>query len=126
MSILPNAVSLNVAVGSQISQTYQFKNSDGSLMNITGKVFEFVIRSDPSEGHAVTPVVSVTSTASTASGTITVNTLTSTILVTVTATAMATLTQKQYVYTLWMDQNLSDATAMVSGTLFAFFPAAQF
>lgn len=126
MNVLPNAVSLNVAVGSQLNQSYQLKNSDGSLMDLTGKVFEFVIRNDPSEAHTATPLVSITSTASTASGTITVNTTTSTVLVSVSALAMATLTQKQYVYTLWMDQDLSDATAMVAGTLFAFFPAAQF
>lgn len=126
MANLPNAASLSVAVGSQLNQTYQFKNSDGTLMDITGKVFEFVIRADPVELGVTTPLVSVTSTASTASGTITVNTLTSTVLVSVSATAMATLTQKQYVYTLWMDQHLSDATAMVSGALLAILPAAQY
>lgn len=126
MGTLPNAVSLTVAVGSQLNQTYQFTNADGTLMNITGKVFEFNIRNDPSEAKTVTPVATVTSTASTSAGTITVNTATSTVLVSVSALAMANLTQKSYVYTLWMDQNLSDATAMVSGTLFAVFPAAQF
>lgn len=126
MGNLPNAISLSVAVGSQLNQTYQFKNDDGSLMNITGKVFEFVIRSDPSEAHVVTPVAVVTSSASTSAGTITVDTATSTILVSVSALAMANLTQKSYVYTLWMDQNLSDATAMVNGTLFAMLPAAQY
>ncbi len=126
MSNLPNALSLNVAIGSQFTQTYQFKNADGSLMNIVGKVFEFVIRNDPIEAHSTTPAVSVTSTASTASGTIAIDTSTSSILVTVTSAGMSALSQKQYVYTLWMDQNLGDATAMVSGTLFANYPAAQF
>lgn len=126
MGVLPNALSLSVAVGSQLNQTYQFLNSDGTLMNIVGKIFEFNIRNDPIEAKTVTPVASVTSTVSTASGVITVNTLTSTVLVSVSSSAMSNLTQKQYVYTLWMDQNLADATAMVSGTLFANFPAAQF
>lgn len=126
MNLLPNAISISAAVGSQLNQSYQLQNSDGTLMNINGKIFEFNIRNDPLEAKSVTPLVSVTSTASTAAGTITVNTLTSTVLVSVTATAMAGLAQNQYTYTLWMDQNLADATALVAGTLAAFLPAAQF
>lgn len=114
------------AVGSQINQTYQLINDDGTLMNITNKTFEFVIRSDPSQANAVTPLVSVNSTTSTSAGFITVTTLTSTLLVSVSASAMAGLTQQQYYYTLWMDQGLADATALVNGTLFAEFVAARF
>lgn len=119
MATLPNALSLTVAVGSQINQSYVMRNSDGSLMNLTGKTFEFAIRTDPVQTSATSPLVSVNSTTSTASGSITVNTVTATVAVTVTATAMAALGQKLYYYTLWMDPTLADATAMVAGTLFA-------
>lgn len=126
MGILPNAISLLAPVGSQLNQSYQLLNDNGTLMNITNKTFEFVIRTDPSQTGVSTPVASVNSTVSTASGFITVTTNTSTLLVTVSATVMKTLTQQQYFYTLWMDQNLADATALVTGTLFAEFVAAQF
>lgn len=126
MANLPNAISLVAAIGSQFNQTYQMYNDDGTLMNITNKTFEFVIRTDPSQTGITVPVASVNSTTSTASGFITVNTLTSTILVTVAATTMAALTQQMYVYTLWMDQNLADATALVNGTMFAELVAARF
>lgn len=121
MPNLPNPASIMAAVGSQLNMTYVLKNDDNTLMDITGKTFEFSIRTDPSQTSATAPLISVTSTASTASGTITVTTASSTVLVSVSATAMATLTQKQYYYTLWMDQGLADATAMVFGTLFAEF-----
>ena len=101
-------------------------NDNGTLMNITNKTFEFVIRTDPIQTSVSTPVASVSSVSSTASGFITVNTGTSTVLVTVSPSAMSNLTQQGYVYTLWMDQNLPDAAALVSGTLFAEFVAATF
>lgn len=126
MGNLPSAVSLAAAIGSQLNQTYQFYNDDGTLMDITNKTFEFVIRTDPSQTGITVPVVSVNSTSSTASGFITVTTSTSTLLVTVSASAMASLSQQMYVYTLWMDQNLADATALVNGSLFAGLVASQF
>ena len=126
MANLPNAVSIVAAIGSQFNQTYQLLNDDGSTMNITGKIFEFIIRTDPIQSGISTPAASVTSTASTASGTITVTVSTATLLVSVSALATALLSQQQYFYTLWMDQGLSDATALVSGTFFAELTAAQF
>lgn len=123
MPNLPNPASIMASVGSQLNMTYVLKNDDNTLMNITGKTFEFAIRTDPSQTSATAPLISVTSTASTSSGTITVTTASSTVLVTVSAPAMALLTQKQYYYTLWMDPGLGDATAMVAGTLFAEFIA---
>ena len=119
MSSLPNLLSLSVAVGSQFSESFVFQNEDKSLMNLTGKIFEFSIRTDPIQTSATAPVVSVNSTSSTANGTITVNTFTATVTVTVTATGMALLSQRQFFYTLWMDEGLADATAMVSGSMFA-------
>lgn len=119
MANLPNPLSLTLAVGGQFSNVYTITNDDGSLMNLVGKTFEFAIRADPSQATSVPPLISVNSTTSTSSGTITVNTSTSQVTVTITATAMAALSQTQYYYTLWMDPTLADATALVSGSLFA-------
>jgi hypothetical protein len=121
MGFLPNLASLTAAVGSQLNVTYVLHNDDDTLMNITNKTFEFSIRTDPGQLSATPPLVSVNSTASTASGTIAVTTNTSTVAVSVSAAAMNTLTQRQYFYTLWMDQGQNDATAMVSGVLFVQF-----
>ena len=121
MGVLPNSASITAAVGSQLNMVYVLQNDDGTPMNITNKTFEFSVRADPSQTTAVAPLISVNSTASTPSGTIVVTTNTSTVAVSVSAGAMSALTQKQYYYTLWMDQGLADATAMVAGTLFAQF-----
>lgn len=121
MGFLPNAASIAAAVGSQLNMTYALHDDSGALMNITNKIFEFSIRTDPIQTSATAPLISVNSTSSTASGTIVVNTNTATVSVSVSATAMAGLTQKLYYYTLWMNQGLGDATALVSGTLFAQF-----
>lgn len=121
MGVLPNAASITAAVDSQLNMTYVLHDDSNALMNITNKTFEFAIRTDPIQTSATPPLISVNSTASTSSGTIVVTTNTSTVAVSVSAPAMATLTQKLYYYTLWMNQGLGDATAMVSGTLFAQF-----
>ena len=119
MAFLPNPLSMNVAVGSDLSNVYTLQNDNGTLMNLVGKTFEFSIRTDPAQTSATAALISVNSTSSTSSGSITVNTFTSQVTVVLTATAMATLSQNQYYYTLWMDPGLADATAMVSGTMFA-------
>jgi hypothetical protein len=125
MGALPNFISISAGIGSQFNQSYQMFNDDGTLMSITNKIFEFVVRTDPSQLSAQNPVISVNSVSSTSSGFITVTTGTSTVLVSVSPTSMSGLIQQQYYYTLWMDQDLPDATALVSGTLFAANIAAQ-
>ena len=119
MAQLPNPISIEAAVGSQFNVTYVLQNDNGTLMDITNKTFEFSVRSDTIQTSALPPLISVNSTANTNSGGITVTVNTATVLVTVSASAMALLVQKLYYYTLWMDQGLTDATAMVSGTMFA-------
>lgn len=104
--------------GSVWSYTFQLLNDDGTLMNIIGKTFELVVRT--SVRAAGSPLYSVSNTASTASGTITVNTGTSTIQVTVNPAATNLLVANTvYSTTLWMDPSLSDATALLTGTLTA-------
>lgn len=118
MSTLPNVFSIQMGVGSQWSQNYVLQNADGSLPDLTGKIFEFVVRNDPSELSSVTPVIKVTTTPG-SQGQITVNLTTATVSVTLAPVATAALTQKTYSYSLWMDQGLTDATAWVTGTVFA-------
>lgn len=119
MPALPNAFSIQMGVGSQWSQAYTFQNADGSLIDLTTKTFEFVVRTDPSELTATTPLIKVTTTSGT-QGVITVNTSTATATVTLSPTATAVLAQQAYPYSLWMDPGLTDATAWVTGTVFAF------
>lgn len=119
MGFLPTIQSISESVGGQFNNVYTLLNDDNTLMNISGKTFEFSIRTDPFQTSAISPLISVNSTSSTANGAITVNTLTSQVSVVVTSTAMAKLTQAQYYYTLWMDPGLADATPVVAGPLFA-------
>lgn len=116
MAALPNVFSIQMGIGSTWTQNYTIQNADGSAFNTTGKTWEFVIRNDPSESTSTTPVVKVTGTSG-SQGVVTV--LNNVVTVSLTAAATAALTQKSYVYSLWMDPGLSDATAWVTGTVFA-------
>lgn len=118
MPALPNQLQVNAAAGSQWVTTYQLQNDDGTLMAISGKTFEFVIRPNPSD-TAEPAMVAVNSTASTAQGYITVTTATSTVQVVLSPTATALLGQGARPYTLWMDPGLPDATALVDGICFS-------
>lgn len=114
--MLPNLYNIQTASGSQYSVSFTIKNDDGSLANITNKTFEFVVRDRTDSPN--TPIFSVNSTSSTGNGTITVNTTTSVVSVTLTPAAVNLITTGGGPYTLWMDPNLSDATALVVGTFF--------
>lgn len=102
--------------GSQWVYSFQLQNDDGTLMNITNKTFELVVRTS---SRASSPVFTVTTTSG-ANGQITVNTATSTIQVVASPTATALLTGTDvYAVALWMDPNLTDATALLTGTMTA-------
>ena len=116
MPTLPNTFSIQMGIGSQWQQSYTLQNSDGTPFNTSGKIFSFVVRNDPTETGTVTPAIRVTTTPG-AQGQVTV--IGSTVTVTLLPSATAGLTQKTYSYSLWMDQGLSDATAWVTGTVFA-------
>jgi hypothetical protein len=101
--------------GSQWAATFQFLNSDGSLMNITGKTFEYVLRISSSISGA--PALYISSSASSANGSITITTGTSSILAVITPTGMNTLEPNTiYAATLWMDPGNTDATVMANGS----------
>lgn len=123
MPVLPNQVQANAAAGGQWTETYTLQNNDGTLMNLTGKSFEFVVR--PSVTDTTEPAkVAVNSTAANAQGYITVTANTSTVQVVLSPTATALLGKSAYPYALWMDPGLPDATPVVAGTFFTSLVAA--
>lgn len=115
---LPNQVNAQAASGSQWSVTYTLTNDDGSVMAITGKTFEFVVR--PSVTDTTEPAeVSVNSTAANAQGSMTVNTAAGTVQVVLNPAATQLLaTSGGGPYSLWMDPGLPDATCLVTGTFY--------
>jgi hypothetical protein len=120
---LPNRLNTTSAAGSQWAWSYQLQNDDTTLMNITGKSFEFVIR--PTVADVTEPaLIAVNSTASNAQGYITVTPSTSTVLVVLSPTATALIGANSYPYALWMDPGLPDATNLVGGTFFSSLVAA--
>lgn len=118
MPTLPNQLNISDQVaGSQWPRSYQLQNDDGSLIDITGATFEFVIRTDSTD--TTTPaLVTVSSAAATAQGYITVTVATSTLLVVLSPTATALLGQSAYPYALWMAPGTPAATDLVTGTSF--------
>lgn len=111
---LPNFFSVVAAIGSQWSQVYLLTNDDGSLTNIANKTFELVIR----DRNTSATILSINSTTSTSAGNITVSTSASTLQPILTPAATSLLTEIGGNYTLWMDPNLPDATALVAGVFY--------
>lgn len=115
--LLPNNYTVVTALGSQWSALFTIYNDDGTLADLTNKIFELVVRDRLGRSSRVT--FTVNSTASTTYGTIIPNITNSTIQVIVTPAATSLVVEGGGPYTLWMDQGLSDATALVTGTFFA-------
>ena len=115
--LLPNNYTVVAAADSQWSLTFTIQNDDGTVADITNKVFEFVVRDRLNRAGKI--LFSVNSTASTAYGTITVTVATATVQVILTPTATGSIPEGGGPYTLWMDQNLPDATALVTGIFYA-------
>lgn len=115
--LLPNNYTIVTALGSQWSAIFTIYNDDGTLADLTNKIFELVVRDRLGNSSRVT--FSVNSTASTTYGTIVPNLVNSTIQVIVTPAATNLIVEGGGPYTIWMDQGLSDATALVTGVFFA-------
>ena len=115
--LLPNLYNIQAPSNSQFSVVFTIQNDDGTLADITGKIFEFVVR-DRLNANSSKVLVSVNSSTATSNGYITVTTAASTVEVVLTAVGVGLITDGGGPYTLWMDQGLSDATAMVTGTFF--------
>lgn len=118
MPTLPNQLNISSqAAGSQWTQGYLLQNDDGSILNIAGATFEFVIR--PNSADTTTPaLVAVNSTASTVQGYITVTVATATLIVVLSPTATGLLGQSAYPYSLWINPGTVNATDLVTGTSF--------
>lgn len=115
--LLPNNYTIVTAAGSQWSSIFTIYNDDGTLANLTNKTFEFVVRDRLGQPGNV--LFSFTAASPNAYGSMVVNTVNSTIQVIVTPAATLLITEGGGPYTLWMDQNLSDATALVTGVFYA-------
>jgi hypothetical protein len=113
---LPNVVPAYATSGSQWSEGYTFYNDDDTLMDLSTKTFEFVVR--PTVADVTEPAqIAVTSTGATGQGYITVTLATSTVLVVLSDSATALLGQSTRPYALWMDPGGSDQTAVVVGLM---------
>lgn len=117
MATLPNNYTISTAAGSQWSSIFTITNDDGTLANLTNKTFEFVVRDRLSSPGVV--LFSFTSTTPNAYGSMVISLQNSTVQVIVNPAATSLITEGGGPYTLWMDQNLTDATALVVGTFFA-------
>lgn len=116
MPILPNFIPAYATPGSQWATGYTFYNDDDTLMDLTAKTFEFVVR--PNTGDQTEPAqIAVNSTTATSQGYITVTLATSSILVVLSPTATSLLGQSSRPYALWMDPGDTDATAVVVGLM---------
>jgi hypothetical protein len=111
------------AAGSQWVQSFTLKNGDGTLVNLTGMTWEFVIRSNVTDA-TVPPLVKVTTTA-TAQGQIAVDIPTATVTVTLTPAATTLLGKGARPHALWANPGLTTATCWVEGTFNSSLVAAQ-
>lgn len=115
--LLPNNYTVVTAASSQWSLVFTIQNDDGTVADITNKTFEFVVRNRLSRSSVM--LFSVNSIASTTYGTVTVDVPTATLQVILTPVATGSIPEGGGPYTLWMDQGLSDATALVTGVFYA-------
>lgn len=105
------------SAGGQWAATFTLENDDGTPMNIATKTFEFVARTNTAP--AGTPVVTVTSTGAGADGYMVIDVDAATVQVVLTPTATTNASGGGIPYTLWMNPGLTDATALVTGTLYS-------
>ena len=117
MPTLSGLWAANATAGSQWVQTFTLQNDDGSLMDITTKVFEFVVRASATDASP-TPLIKVSSSGATSQGYITVTPDSSSLQVVLSPTATAAIPSSGCWHGLWMDPGLSDATVIVTGPFF--------
>jgi hypothetical protein len=106
-----------VVAGAQWSATFTLLNDDGTLMNISGKTFEFVIRPNAADATAP-PLVKVTA-AATAQGYLTVNAVAATVQAVLAPAATTLLGTGCRPFALWMDPGLPDQTCLVEGPFYS-------
>lgn len=114
---LPLPFTTQAYTGSQWLTVFQFLNSDGTLMDISGYTYQMVLRT--STENTGTPVIVVTSSAPGENGSIVISTVNSTVTVTLTPVATSMLVSgDSYALTLWQDPDLSDASVVVNGSMY--------
>lgn len=114
--LLPNNYTIVSARGSSWSATFTVQNSDGTLADISNKTFEFVVRNRLNPVGVV--LFSVTSTATSTFGGIVVDVEAASVQVVLNVPATEAVPEGGGPYTLWMDQGLPDATALVTGVFY--------
>lgn len=114
---MPQLWAANGSAGSQWVQSFTLTNDDGTLMNIVGKAFEFVIRASATD-TSPTPLAKVSSSAATAQGYITVTTATSSVQVVLSPTTTAGIPSAGPWHALWMDPGLADQTEILYGPFY--------
>lgn len=99
--------------------SFSFKGQDKTTAeDITGRTWEFVIRPSAAD-TSPTAAISVT-TVNSSQGVLSVDVPTATVLVSLTASAVALMgAGAAWSYALWMDPDLTTATARVDGTFTA-------
>ena len=111
---LPSTAQITVPVGAQWKYSFGFTDDDGTRLDISTYTWRFTIR--PSTSDETSPaLITVSSTGATGQGYITATPATSSIQVVLAPAATALLTGTAYVFALWMDPGLSDATPWLSG-----------
>ena len=111
---LPTTAQITVPVGGQWKLSCRFTDDDESPIDISTASWRFSIR--PSAADTSSPaLITVDSVSATGQGYITTTPETSSLLVVLTGAATALLTGTAYVYALWMDPGLTDATPWLSG-----------
>jgi hypothetical protein len=112
-ALLPNNYTIVTAQNSQWSAVFTIYNDDGTLANITNKVFEFIVLNRIST--VSNTLFSFSSVGFSLYGSMVVNTTNSSVQVIVNPAATNLLGEGGGPYTFWMDPNLPDQTALVTG-----------
>lgn len=109
----PSTVNVTNPQGSLVTASYVLANADGSLANLVGATFEYVVRLDPSD-TSVVPLMKLTATP-TSAGSLSVNTGTSTVTVTVNPAGTLTFPPGLYAHALWMNPGTATAQVWLRG-----------
>lgn len=121
--VLPTRWDSEIIIGGKWGPVGAARDNNQQPMALDTKTFELVIRPKVTD-TTQPPLIKVTADTSGAQGYITVDTVAGTLAVTVYATATTLLTPGVWVYELWMNPGMTDATPLADGYLVARLPAA--
>ncbi|MEV6580265.1 hypothetical protein AB0M92_19105 [Streptomyces sp. NPDC051582] len=117
MGDLPLRWRTATVAGTQWAATFTFLDDDGARMDISGKVFEFVIR--PNSADATVPALVKLTTTATAQGYLVVDPVASTVQAVLSPTATLALGTGCRPFALWMDPGLADQTCLIEGPFYS-------